>query len=257
MNQETVNMKCLSLLLCAAFIYSNTPSQKKSLKHVDSLIPTDIRGLLGSSGHSELIINGTENYDFNTSSQYNFLNPDHERRIAAYGQSGNNSSLTAVNETSFFVSGIDSTNQSYTFNCRNSLIAEPEINSHGTCQVKVTFNPHLPSNCEIEYDNRTLNDLSSYFQLSNYQGNTYPDVGHGVLLHRANGSGNFLGWDGFVPLDSFLTTPTLQIEFSGSLYVQIAVLYEIHNWDNGWWVFQNHRYYHNIGIYCFRTTYSY
>jgi hypothetical protein len=255
MNQETINMKCLSLLLCAAFIYSNTPSQEKSLKHVDSLIPTDIRGLLGSSGHSELIINGTENYDFNTTSSYNYLYPDHRRTIAAYEQNGNQSSLTAVNEASFFVSGTDTTNRSYTFHCSDSLLPEVEINSNGTCRINVAYDPHLPNNCEIEYDNRTLDDLSSYFQLSNYQGNTYPEVGHGILLHRSNGTGNFTTWDGFVPLDSFITTPTLQIQFSGGLYVQLAILYEIHNWDNGWWVFQNHKYYHNIGIYSFRTSY--
>ncbi|MBR6055794.1 MAG: hypothetical protein IKP56_01185 [Bacilli bacterium] len=249
-------MKRLSLLLCAAFIYSNTPSQEKSLKHGDSLIPTDIRGLLGSSGHSELIINGTEDYDFNTTNMYTHLSPDHRRTVALYGQTGDPSSLTAVNETSYFVSGTDSTNVTYTFNCSYSLLPETNLNSEGTCSVSVNLQAHLPDNCEIEYDNRTLDDLSSYFQLSNYQGNTYPEVGHGILLHRSNGTGNFTTWDGFVPLDSFITTPTLQIQFSAGLYVQLAILYEIHNWDNGWWIFQNHKYYHNIGIYSFRTSYN-
>ena len=39
-----------------------------------------------------------------------------------------------------------------------------------------------------------------------------------------------------------------------NLYVQIAILYEVHNWDNGWWLWQNNWYYHNIGIYTFHTT---
>ena len=248
-------MKTITLLLCAAFVYANAPSHEASKANNTSLIPTDIRGLVNSTGHSELIINGTENYDFNTTSSYNYLYPDHRRTIAAYEQNGNQSSLTAVNETSFFVSGTDTTNQTYTFHCSDSLLPEVEINSNGTCHINVTYNPHLPNNCEIEYDNRTLNHLSSYFQLSNYQSNTYPEVGHGVLLHRSNGTGIFTGWDGFVPLDSFVMSPGLQIQFSGSLYVQIAVLYEIHNWDNGWWAFQKHAYYHNIGIYCFKTNY--
>lgn len=249
-------MKTIPLLLCATFVFANAPLHKPSKTNSLDLIPTDIRGLVNSSGHSELIINGTENYDFDTTSSYNHLSPDHRRTIAAYEQNGNQSSLTAVNETSFFVSGTDTTNQSYTFHCSDSLLPEVNINSHGTCHINVAYNPHLPNNCEIEYDNRTLDDLSSYFELSNYQGNTYPEVGHGILLHRSNGTGNFRFWDGFVPLDSFITTPTLQIQFSAGLYVQLAILYEIHNWDNGWWVFQNHKYYHNIGIYSFRTTYN-
>ena len=227
-------MKTIPLLLCATFAFANAPLHKPSKTNSLDLIPTDIRGLVNSSGHSELIINGTENYDFDTTSSYNYLYPDHRRTIAAYEQNGNQSSLTAVNETSFFVSGTDTTNQSYTFHCSDSLLPEVKINSHGTCHINVAYAPHLPNNCEIEYDNRTLDDLSSYFQLSNYQGNTYPEVGHGILLHRSNGTGNFTTWDGFVPLDSFITTPTLQIQFSAGLYVQLAILYEIHNWDNGW-----------------------
>jgi hypothetical protein len=46
----------------------------------------------------------------------------------------------------------------------------------------------------------------------------------------------------------------MRLAFPAGMVVQIAVLYELDNYDTGWWIFQNHVYYHEVAIYQFNTT---
>lgn len=203
--------------------------------------------------HGEEIINGTELYGFDTSPQYSADNPDHTTTYAAYDPtpSGGVTAMTAVNESSFVVFAADSTEDEFDFSCRYSLSSSPEINSNGTSYVGVRYTPYLPPNCEICSDSRTLGTANGVWHLAS---GASPTIGTGILLYRSNSTGSFSTWDGYQYLSDFQNNPNLRIAFGPNLYVQIAILYEVHNWDNGWWLWQNNWYYHNIGIYTFHTT---
>lgn len=200
--------------------------------------------------HGELIINGTEYYGFDTSDLYNFNDPDHTTKYAEYTPSGVNP-ITAVNESSFTVFATDYSEEEFEFSCRYSLLSSPEINSEGTSYVGVQYTPYIPPNCEICYDTRTLGTADSAWHLTS---GASPEVGTGILLYRSNSTGSFLTWDGYKYLSSFQNDSSLRLPFGPNLCVQIAILYEVHNWDDGWWLWQHHSYFHNIGIYTFQTT---
>ena len=249
MNNEFNSSRKIMLLACCCFAFCSGHVFNR-YNDLNSRTPIALHRYNQTKWftHGEEIINGTEFYGFDTSNQFNSSTPDHTTTYAAY--SGGVTNMVAVNESSFYPYGYDSTSQRFDFTCRYSLGSSAEIIANGAAHVGVSYSPYLPGNCEICYDSRALGDAAPFWQLADGES---PVIANGILLHRSNSTGNFTTWDGYVYLDAFIENPNLRLYFGANQVVQIAILYEIHNYDNGWWIFQNHRYYHNIGIYCFET----
>lgn len=200
--------------------------------------------------HGETIINATETYSFETESGYNMNNPDFRAVTPMY--SNINGEYNQINESLFRVSAFDSTNQEQVLNCTSSFMNFGNIFSNGKAYVKIQYygDDHLPNHCEISEDTMTLNSADTLFRLKS---NEDVSIYKGIVLHRQSSTGVFNGWDNYVMLEQFINDSSLRIAFDENMYVQVAILYEIHNYDDGWWIFQKHAHYRVMGIYNFRT----
>jgi len=199
--------------------------------------------------HAASLINVTETYDFETETGYDATNTDQRNFFPTYTDGGVQG--VYVNETSYDAFAVDSTNVSLSLHPLRNLSTASYDNSNGVANFFMSYNPYLASRCAISDDSRTLAQTGAYFHLTSGAG---PTIHQGVLLYRSNTTGNYSGWDGYVYLNTWQTNPSCRISFAGGLVVQLAMLYEIDNYDTGWWVFQKHVYYHVVGIYKFNTT---
>lgn len=209
--------------------------------------------------HGPIVINVNETYSFETHTDadygetdevYSVSNPDHREIQPLYrSNSSGVDPMYAVNESSYRVFGEDCTS-TQTILPVFSFYSSPNVNSNGTAYIGLEYDPHLPSNCTITSDTRYLKDTNGYLQLGS---GANPRINEGLLLYRSSVTGNFNLWDGYVYLSDFRNNPSLRVNFQPNRYVQLAILYEIDNYDNGW-LFKKHKYYHTLGIYCFYTT---
>jgi hypothetical protein len=206
--------------------------------------------------HNPLLINATEEYGFDIAPQFNASDPSREETQAEY--SDGMIYGTYVNEAQYIASAVDCTGITTSLNPVDSINAISSVCSNGRASFRFDFSEKLPTRCKICNDSRTLGEVNPSFTFRDTNG-SYRTIKKGVALFRSTapvgGSVSFdNGWDFCVDLEDFQNNSHLEYSFEPGLVVQVATLMEIDNYDTGFWIWQKHHYYHNIGIYCFRTT---
>ena len=197
--------------------------------------------------HNPILINTTETYDFATESRYDAYNTD--RRLIS-PEFGNNNYY--INESSFLLYACDTTGEVEILPPLDNLFTSSGLNSNGEAYFYARTDLRLNDHTRINEDSRILNDPDSYFYAAS--GNFSPTVEKGILLYRYGTTIDYTVWDHFIHLDELDSNPTLRIYIPAGNTVKIAILYEIDNYDDGWWIFQQHHYHHVAGIYQFNTT---
>lgn len=234
-----LNILLLSLISAVSFTGVNKPS---SVNQTQNRIQN--KPLLRWITHGPLLINASETYYFDVD------NPNHDKTYPDYTYYGTFNPNVGVNEADYSAFAYDSTDTSVRLIPQYSLSEISDVRSEGLAFFGLSYLNLLPDHCAIADDTRHLNDCFSVFRLSN---GANPRIGRGIVLFRSSANGTFYGWDNYQSLEDFQRNPALRVAFEVNRYVQIAMLYEVDNFDNRW-LFKNHEYYHNVGIYSFYTT---
>lgn len=202
--------------------------------------------------HSPSLINVNEDYSFDfgqDSNGFSFSDsyPNHLDYAAPYGTGS--VVATFINETSFRLYAYDSTKVKQQLLPQYSLYTAPTLNSEGRATVVVEKKETLPPQCQISSDTRTLKDITP---LLNPKKGENPAIGTGILLYRKSTTNTYGNWN-YTTLDYMTGDKNRALTFGPNRNVQLALLYEIENHDNGVWVFQKHYFHHVVGIYTFHT----
>lgn len=227
---------------------SNIANQRSSLINRKAVNPLWIT-------YNPTLINTTHTYDFDTYNEpfsngqhYSSDNPDYNLIVPKYydGMVAN-----YVNASCFLAFAYDSTNERKDIPPASGFMNWSNISSNGKAFFGIDTSIMLPYSCEISDDNMQLKNCNSAFWFPDSSIN--PTIRKGLLLYRSSYDGSFSGWDGYYYLDKFASSD-LRIQFNENKYCQVVILYEVHNFDDGWWIFQNHEYYNVVGVYNFRTS---
>lgn len=209
--------------------------------------------------HSSTLTNLTETYSFATNSNYDdsndypnspysIDNPDRRQYFPTYNDGGVQGYY--VNETLFEAYCQDETGETIQLTPDESLNTFSSLNAEGSAAFWISSSGHIPSRTLLSNDTKSLAYVNSYFHLTS---GASPAIGTGIILYRSNTINSFTTWDGYYSISSFTSNSSLRITFPAGRYVQVAMLYELDNYDTGWWIFQQHIYYHVGGFYSFYT----